>query len=407
MTARAGESLRRRAYLALEGGRLGGPVGAIVEGTLVALIVLNVAAYTMQSVPAFEAAHHLALHWFERVSVVVFAAEYAMRIWTASEDPIASERGPFLGRLYFASRPMMVIDFLAIAPAMAALFLPVADLRVLRLFRLMRLLKIARYSPALSALARVLVEERRALYGSLLLFLCAMLLFAAAMHAIEGDAQPAAFGTIPNAMWWAVTTLTTVGYGDVVPHTALGRFLAGIAMIVGLGLAALPVGIVATGFANSIHRRDFVVTFGMLARVPLFQGFDARTVSEIMDLLRANTVGAGDIISPAGEHAAAMYFVVAGEVEAQMPGARLRFSAGDFFGELGLVEHSMRDATIVAVQTSRLLALSAADFAALLQKRPGLKETIERMTPKAALDPWLAESEVEGAHGVQPTKKDR
>ncbi|MEI9990074.1 MAG: cyclic nucleotide-gated ion channel [Rhizomicrobium sp.] len=403
----AGESLRRRAYLALEGGRLGGPLGAVVEGTLIALIVLNVAAYTMQSVPAFEAAHRHTLHWFELVSVVVFAVEYATRIWTAPEDPIASERGPVFGRLYFASRPVMIIDFLAIAPAMAALFLPIADLRVLRLFRLLRLLKIARYSPALSALSRVLVEERRALYGSLLLFLCAMLLFAAAMHAIEAEAQPEAFGTIPRAMWWAVTTLTTVGYGDVVPHTALGRFLAGIAMIVGLGLAALPVGIVATGFANSIHRRDFVVTFGMLARVPLFQGFDARTVSEIMDLLRANTVSAGDIISPAGEHAAAMYFVVAGEVEAQMPGTRLRFSAGDFFGELGLVEHSMRDATIVAVQTSRLLELSAADFEGLLQKRPGLKETIEKMTPKSALDPWLSESEVDKAHVFQPPDRKR
>ena len=403
----AGESLRRRAYLALEGGRLGGPLGAIVEGTLIALIVLNVAAYTMQSVPSFEHAHRHTLRWFELVSVVVFAVEYATRIWTAPEDPIASERGPFLGRLYFATRPVMIIDFLAIAPAMVALFLPVADLRVLRLFRLLRLLKIARYSPALSALSRVLVEERRALYGSLLLFLCAMLLFAAAMHAAEGDAQPAAFGTIPSAMWWAVTTLTTVGYGDVVPHTALGRLLAGIAMIVGLGLAALPVGIVATGFANSIHRRDFVVTFGMLARVPLFQGFDARTVSEIMDLLRAYTVSAGDIISPPGQRAAAMYFVVAGEVEAQMPGTRLRFSTGDFFGELGLIEHKMRDATIVAVQSSRLLELSAADFEALLQKRPGLKETIARMTPKSGLDPWLAEPELDEAHTVQPRDKTR
>jgi len=222
------------------------------------------------------------------------------------------------------------------------------------------------------------------------------------MHAAEGDAQPEAFGTIPNAMWWAVTTLTTVGYGDVVPHTALGRFLAGIAMIVGLGLAALPVGIVATGFANSIHRRDFVVTFGMLARVPLFQSCDARTVGEIMDLLRATTVSAGDIISPRGERAAAMYFVVEGEVEAQMPGTRLRFGAGDFFGELGLVEHSMRDATIVAVRASRLLELSAADFEALLQKRPGLKETIEKTTPKSAFDPWLTEAELDEAHTVQP-----
>jgi len=407
MTRGAGESLRQRVYLALEGGRLGGPLGMVVEAVLVTLIVLNVAAYTMQSVPAFADAHRHTLALFEFVSIVVFAVEYALRIWTAPEDPIASESGPFLGRVRFATRALMIIDFVAVAPAIVALFVPFADLRLLRLFRLLRLLKIARYSPALSALSRVLVEERRALYGSLLLFLCAMLLFAAAMHAAEGAMQPALFGTIPRAMWWAVQTLTTVGYGDAIPHTALGRFLAGIAMIVGLGLAALPVGIVATGFANSIHRRDFVVTFGMLARVPLFQGFDARTVSEIMELLRAYTVSAGDIISPIGERAAAMYFVVDGELEAKMPGTRLRFVAGDFFGELGLVEHSMRDATIVAVQSSRLLELSAADFEALVQKRPGLKETIEKMTPKSGLDPWLTESEVDEAHTVQPSDKKR
>ena len=98
-----------------------------------------------------------------------------------------------------------------------------------------------------------------------------MVFAAATMHAVEGARQPQAFGTIPDAMWWAITTLTTVGYGDVVPVTGLGRVVAGITMVAGVGLLALPVGIVATGFVDTIHRRDFVVTFGMLARVPLFR----------------------------------------------------------------------------------------------------------------------------------------
>lgn len=397
-----GETLRRRAYLALEGGRLGGPFGTAVESTLIALIIVNVLAYTVQSVPSFDRAHEESLAVFEYLSIAIFAIEYVMRLWTAPEDPVTGEYGPIIGRLRFAARPMMIVDFIAIAPAIVAPLFPFVDLRLLRLFRLMRLLKIARYSPALSALWHVLVEERRALYGSLLLFLCAMLLFAAAMHAVEGGTQPEAFGSIPSAMWWAITTLTTVGYGDVVPHTALGRVIASVAMIVGLGLAALPVGIVATGFANSIHRRDFVVTFGMLARVPLFQGLDARTVSEIMDLLRAYTVSPGDIISQAGERAAAMYFVVSGEVEAQMPGSKLRFGDGEFLGELGLVEHDMRDATIIAVQTTRLLEFSAADFEALLRRHPGLTETIRKSIPERAFDPWLAEPEVAEAHAVRP-----
>ncbi|MEI9996499.1 MAG: cyclic nucleotide-gated ion channel [Rhizomicrobium sp.] len=402
MTSRPGESLRRRAYLALEGGRAGGPAGAIVEVTLIALIVLNAAAYTLQSVPQIAHDYAGALAIFELISIVVFAAEYVLRLWTAPEDPAAGERGPVLGRLYFATRALMVVDFIAVVPAFVALFVPFLDLRVLRLVRLLRLLKIARYSPALSALSRALVDERRALYGSLLMFLCAMLLFAAAMHAVEGAAQPKAFGTIPDAMWWAVTTLTTVGYGDVVPQTALGRLLAGVAMIVGLGLAALPVGIIATSFASSIHRRDFVVTFGMLARVPLFRGFDAHTVSDIMNLLRAYTVSAGDVISVPGERAAAMYFVVAGEVEAQLPHARLRFRAGDFFGELALLEHPMRDASIVAVTGTRLLELSATDFEALLRRRPDLKQTLESFVLRPAGEDGLTEEEVAEAHDVRP-----
>lgn len=398
MTTAVRDSRRRRVYLMLEGGRLGGLAGTAIEFTLVTLIVVNVVAYTLQSVPALERAWPISFALIEWVSIAIFTVEYAARLWTAPEDPAVAERGPVFGRLWFATRPLMLIDFLAIAPA---LFVPFLDLRALRLIRLLRLLKIARYSPALSALSQVLIEERRALYGSLLLFLCALLLFAAAMHAVEGAIQPKVFGTIPSSMWWAVTTLTTVGYGDAVPQTALGRLLAGIAMIAGLGLAALPVGIVATGFANSIHRRDFVVTFGMLARVPLFQGFSARTVSEIMALLRAYTIGAGDIISTPAERAAAMYFVVAGEVEAQMPEEKLRFVTGDFFGELALLKHPMHDATLVAVQTSRLLELSASDFDALMRRRPDLARQIERLTREATGEDWLSRDDLAEAHRVQ------
>lgn len=378
MTRRPGDTLRRRAYLALEGGQLGGPAGTIIEATLIALIVGNVIAYTLQSLPEFERNHRSALSLFELVSILIFTVEYAARLWTAPEDPAAGERGPLMGRLWFAMTPLMVIDFLAVAPTFVAYFLPFLDLRVLRLVRLLRLLKIARYSPALSALARVLSEEQRALYGSFLLFVCAMILFAAAMHAVEGGVQPDKFGTIPKSMWWAVSTLTTVGYGDSVPHTPLGRILAGVAMIMGLGLMALPVGIIATGFANSIHRRDFVVTFGMLARVPLFEGLDAKTVSEIMDRLRAYTVGSGDIISTRGETAAAIYFVVAGEVEAQLPDRKVRFKAGDVFGELSGHGEDLREAVIIAAVPARLLELSSGDFDRLVASRPGLRDHIRQ-----------------------------
>jgi len=200
---------------------------------------------------------------------------------------------------------------------------------------------------------------------------------AAAMYAAEGSVQPDKFGSIPASMWWAITTLTTVGYGDEVPVTALGRIIAGFAMITGMGILALPVGIVATGFIDAIRRRDFVVTFGMLMRVPLFKDLNAKCLSDIMNKLRAQSVAGGDILAVKGAPASAMYFIVSGEVEAQASGRAVRFGPGGFFGELALLHRTHRSATIVALGHCRLLALAAEDFSVLIKKYPKLKKRIE------------------------------
>jgi voltage-gated potassium channel len=395
------ESFRRRVFVALEGSHAGGAAGTIIEITLIALIITNVIGYTMQSVPAIERHFWRQLIGFEIVSVAIFTVEYALRLWAAPEDPLVPRGGPLASRLRYALKPLMLIDFLAFAPAYLALFIPLLDLRLLRLVRLLRLLKIARYSPALSTLGHVIKEERRALIGTLLLLLCATVFAAATMHAVEGSVQPKAFGTIPDAMWWAIATLTTVGYGDVIPITTLGRIVAGITMIVGLGLFALPVGIVATGFVTTIHRRDFVITFGMLSRVPLFQGFEPQVLAEIMNLLRAQLVPPGTIISARGEPAAGMYFIVSGDVEVELTNRALHFTSGDFFGELALLRNTMRSATIVSLSQCRLLTLSADDFAHLLRQHPALEKKMRhaaRYTVKAFADAdGIAQSEVDAA----------
>ena len=195
---------------------------------------------------------------------------------------------------------------------------------------------------------------------------------ATAMYLAESKAQPELFGSIPSSMWWAITTLTTVGYGDAVPVTTAGRVIGGLSMIVGLGIFALPVGIMATAFVNAIHRRDFVVTFGMLSRVPMFAEFDARILGEVMGLLRTQMVKSGEVIAAAGEPANAMYFVVSGEVMAELPERTFRFGPGDFFGERALLHKTRRSATMSAVTQCRLLTLGAGDFATLLKKHPEL-----------------------------------
>jgi len=397
---------RHRAYVVLEGGRSGGLIGYVVEIVLVTLIVSNVLAYIVQSIAEIDAKYATFFSVLEIASVAVFTVEYLVRLWTAPEDPTAP-RGRFMGRIRYALRPMMLIDLASFAPAYIALFIPFIDLRFLRLIRLLRLLKIARYSPALSTLMQVLAEERRALYGTLLLLLCATVFAAAAMHVLEGSDPKAnpAFATMPGALYWAITTLTTVGYGDITPTTGIGRLIASVTMIVGLGLFALPVGIVATGFVNSIHRRDFVVTFGMLSRVPLFRGIDAQVIGELMVMLRARAVNAGAVISAAGARADAMYFVISGEVEAHLQNRKIRFRAGDFFGELALLEETMRAATVVAIEPARILTLAVDDFNHLLTKHPGLARRIHRMAAARAADiaqaGAISESEIKAARRMR------
>src|SRR5215212_4016001 len=160
----------------------------------------------------------------------------------------------------------------------------------------MRFFKLARYSSGLTSLLEAIYSERHALLATLLILSGLVLTMASFMYLAERDAQPDRFGTIPDAMWWAIVTLTTVGYGDSVPVTAAGKLLASLTAIMGIVMLALPVGIIATAFSEVIHRREFVVTWTMVAKVPVFADLGAAAVAEIMDLLQSRTVPKGDVI---------------------------------------------------------------------------------------------------------------
>ena len=196
------------------------------------------------------------------------------------------------------------------------------------------------------------------------------------MYLAERDVQPDKFGTIPDAMWWAIVTLGTIGYGDVVPVTALGRMIATVTIFTGLVMIALPVGIIATAFANEVHRRDFVVTWAMVARVPLFAGLTAAEIADIIRLLRAQAVEPGGIIVRRGEPARSMYFVAAGEVEIELPKERVRLGVGHFFGEIAVLRRARRSATVVAVARTSLLVLDGNDLHALMERDARLSERI-------------------------------
>jgi voltage-gated potassium channel len=215
------------------------------------------------------------------------------------------------------------------------------------------------------------------------------------MHLAEGRVQPEKFGTIPDAMWWAIVTLGTIGYGDVVPVTALGKVIAAATIFLGLIMIALPVGIIANAFNEEIHRRDFVVTWSMVAKVPLFSGLDAGEIAAIMRLLRAQQFEAGAVIVRRGEPGYSMYFIAAGEVEIMLPNDQTRLGVGHFFGEIAVLQRTRRSATVTAVTRTSLLVLDAGDLRSLMERDHRIAERLhdtargrlkrELVTPKGDL----------------------
>jgi len=370
------KELRRRVYLLLEQGALGDGWSRWIDRGLVALILVNLVAVALESVPTLRTPYIALFDAIEIFSLVVFTVEYGLRLWSAVEHGPHRHLNHAHARLKYALSPAGIVDLIAVLPFWFAFVLP-DDLRVLLVFRIVRFFKIARYSPAMRSLLDVLYRERRALFGCLIISLGTALVAAALMHLAEGRVQPDKLGTIPDALWWAIVTVGTIGYGDVVPVTVIGKFIATGTIFLGLVLMALPVGIIATAFADQIHRRDFIVTWGMIARVPLFAELDAGEISDIMGLLRAQVAQAGEVIVREGDPAHSMYFIAAGEVEVALKKKRLRLGVGQFFGEVAVLRRARRSATATAITRVNLLVLSAQDLHALMSRDPRIAARVK------------------------------
>jgi voltage-gated potassium channel len=223
----------------------------VVNWLLFGLIAANLVALVLESVDSVHAAAPEAFRWFELGSLALFAGEYALRLWCCTAVP--GYEGPIRGRLRFAFTPLALIDLLAILPLVVPAFgIDLRSGRVMRLFRLFRIAKLARYSRSLRLFARVF-QQRRAELVTVCLFVGTLLLLASSlMYYVEHDAQPEAFSSIPATFWWAVATLTTVGYGDVYPVTELGKVLAGIICLLGIGMIALPTSILGASFVREL-----------------------------------------------------------------------------------------------------------------------------------------------------------
>ena len=302
-----------------------------------------------------------------------FAAEYVLRLVAASRAPGAELRGEWPSRLDWAGSVSGVCDLVGILPpALAIVFGPDFG----SLFGFVWAFKLVRYAPGLALLQRVISDARRALLSVLLAFCLVLLCAASLAYLIERGAQPQVFGSIPAALWWAIVTLTTTGYGDVTPLTPLGRMLAGMVMVSGILVFALWAGILATGFAEEVRRREFLRTWDLVAKVPFFRDVGAAVIADVARLLRPRDYPAGAVIVRRGAPGDCMYFVVSGEVEVQVRPEAVILGPGEFFGEVALLTGGPRNATIVAARQCTLLILDIVDFRELLGRQPDLAQVI-------------------------------
>jgi voltage-gated potassium channel len=230
-------------------------VDRVVAVILMLLILINAVAVVLESVDELYRVYGTLFKSLELVSVIIFTIEYLLRLWVAPMNPRFAK--PVTGRIRYIFTPMAIIDLLAILPAFLPLLFPfdMRFLRFLRVFRLFRLFKMHRYVESLNSLGYVVRSKREELVIIIIMIAMLLLFSASLMYVVEAEVQPDKFPDIPSAMWWGVATLTTVGYGDVFPITPLGKILAGFIAFLGIGIFALPTGILASGFAEEIRKR--------------------------------------------------------------------------------------------------------------------------------------------------------
>jgi voltage-gated potassium channel len=332
-----------------------------------AVLAVGLAAMTAMTVPGVRAGWEFWIAVTLWCCLGFFAAELAINCLPRMQTKNA--------RHYLRSTAG-VIDLFAVLPIPLALLIG-APSQTAWLLASLWLLKLAPVVPGLSMLGRVIVLELRPLTSVFVIFLIVLLLSAVLLHVLERVGQPQQFGSLPQALWWAVSTLTTTGYGDAVPQSFLGRVIAGLVMICGLGVFGLWAGILANGFAAEHRRRDFIRNWELVTSVPFLRNLDAPAVIELARLLRPLDLAERTMVVRRGWPGDCMYFIASGEVEVRLEPQPIRLGAGAFFGELALLDGGPRNASVVTTMPSTLLILEVSDFRAFSAHHPQLAKAVE------------------------------
>lgn len=246
--------MKRKVYDIIEKAEDGDKLSRLFDYTILFLIILTVIAVILESYQTLSIRYKEAFEVFEIVSVTVFTVEYILRLWTA--DIKYNKYNMIMARIKFVISFMALIDLFAILPFYLPMILPfdLRFLRIIRLTRVFRIFKLNRYSRALNLIGKVFKEKKEELFATVFIMLFVIMISSTLIYYIEYDLQPEAFPNIIASFWWAIATLTTVGYGDVYPITGLGKLLASIIAVSGIGLVALPTGIISSGFMSEIKQ---------------------------------------------------------------------------------------------------------------------------------------------------------
>jgi voltage-gated potassium channel len=254
------KSLQRKLFDIIEPGQTDNILNRTFSIFIMTLILLNVLLVILETVDVIYSEYYLIFEILEIISVFIFTVEYLLRLWICTLNPKYS--APVVGRIRYALTPLAIVDLLAIAPFYLPMLLPfdLRFIRALRLTRMLRVLKIGRYSESLKTFYSVLSAKRAEIFIVLFVMFILLITSAVIMYYVENDAQPEAFSNIPQAMWWGIATLTTVGYGDIFPITPLGKIFATVIAILGIGMFALPAGILGSGFIEELQKKKNIAT---------------------------------------------------------------------------------------------------------------------------------------------------
>lgn len=327
------------------------------------------------TVPSLATSYERLFHSVQFGAFCLFTLEYAVRLWIA---PVGSTEGAWKAVRRYAFSLLGVVDLIVILPFWIRL-LGVELGGDLLLASLFSLVKLARFVPGLSLFISVFRNEARPLLAALIALLVLLVIASGLMYLLESREQPNVFASMPHTLWWGIVTVASVGYGDMTPLTPGGRVLAGFIMLLGVAVFAVPAGILASGFARELRKRDFLVTWKTLAGLPLFSGLDAGRIAQIARLLTSQIVPSDTVIVRRGDPAQAMFFIMEGEVEVELVPGPVRLKAGQYFGEIALLKDTERTASVVSITEVQLLILGVKDFRRLMEENPQVKASVTRV----------------------------